>query len=196
MNILNIVYDEGDPFKLFNSFSFETEPTKNDCMVLWGGEDIATEIYNEEPLTRLSPYKKTYRDYKEINAIQKAFELNIPLIGICRGAQLINCLVGGSLIQHIPNHCGNNHLLKTFNNKHIETNSAHHQALIVTKEAQVLAKSTDKYEIPEIVWYPKQKALLFQGHPEWHSLPKSGREFLNNMIKKLIINNESLSISS
>jgi gamma-glutamyl-gamma-aminobutyrate hydrolase PuuD len=196
MNLNNIYYNENNPFPFFDSTSHNTEPTKKDCLVLWGGEDIATEIYNETPQTYQSPYQKTKRDNHEISFIQKALSLNIPMIGVCRGAQLINCVLGGKLIQDIKHHCGPAHSLHTYENELITTNSAHHQALIVTEEAEVLAKSIDKYKIPEIVWYPKYKALLIQGHPEWKSLPKSGRNFFNSLIKKLIIDNESLYLSS
>lgn len=194
MNLNNIYYNEHNPFPFFTSTSYNTEPKKEDCLVLWGGEDIATEIYDEKPQTHLSPYRKSKRDNYEISFIQKALSLNIPMIGVCRGAQLINCILGGKLIQDVKHHNGNLHLLKTYNNKSISTNSAHHQALIVTNEAEVLAKAFD--EIPEIIWYPKYKALLIQGHPEWRSLPKSGRDFFNSLIKKLIIDNESLYLSS
>ncbi len=184
MNLINIYYKEPDPFKLFSSVSTETpRKGKDNCIILWGGEDIATEIYNEPPLTYQSPFKKTHRDEHEIMWAEWAIENDIPIIGICRGAQLMCCLSGGSLIQDMQHPCI--HPLTTVDNTTIKTNSAHHQAMIPTPNAEILAEYNG---IPEIVWFPETKAFCIQGHPEWPNMHQTCREFINKYLKLFIKN--------
>ena len=68
-------------------------------IVIGGGDDIEPEHYGGE-----SHPRRRYdleRDRFEIAMIQQALEVNLPMIGICRGAQLINVVTGGSLHQDI-----------------------------------------------------------------------------------------------
>lgn len=68
-------------------------------IVVGGGDDIVPEHYGG----KLHP-KRSYdmeRDRFEITMIQQALEANIPMMGICRGAQLINVVSGGTLHQDI-----------------------------------------------------------------------------------------------
>lgn len=68
-------------------------------IVIGGGDDIEPEHYggNLHPKRRYD----VERDRFEIAMIRQALEINIPMIGICRGAQLINVVAGGSLQQDI-----------------------------------------------------------------------------------------------
>ena len=182
MNLINITYSESDPFQLFNTRTFEKVNKKEkNCIILWGGEDIATEIYGEEPQTYQSPLEKTGRDLHEIEWATWAMENDIPIIGICRGAQLMCCLSGGKLIQDMDH--PHQHPLFTKDNTRIVTNSYHHQAMIPPASAKVLAHYED---IPEIVWFPETKAFCIQGHPEWGSMSQSCRQFINKYIIKYI----------
>jgi putative glutamine amidotransferase len=72
---------------------------KADLIIFTGGEDINPEIYGQEN-TRSSIDKG--RDNIEINFFQVAYDRNKKIAGICRGHQLINCLLGGSLYQDFP----------------------------------------------------------------------------------------------
>ena len=68
-------------------------------IVIGGGDDIEPEQYGGE----LHPRRRydVERDRFEIAMIEQALEANIPMLGICRGAQLINVVAGGSLQQDI-----------------------------------------------------------------------------------------------
>ena len=70
-----------------------------DALVISGGDDIGPALYGEEADAEkeLDPG----RDELEIKWIKRALESNIPLLGICRGAQLINVVLGGKLHQDI-----------------------------------------------------------------------------------------------
>ena len=67
---------------------------------LTGGGDIAIERFDGEPNSRISDVDPD-RDRMEIEITQYAFEENIPLFGICRGIQVINVTMGGSLFTDI-----------------------------------------------------------------------------------------------
>lgn len=68
-------------------------------LVISGGDDIHPELYGESIDPNL--YYDTARDKLEISYIEYAFEHHIPLLGICRGYQLINVVAGGSLYSDI-----------------------------------------------------------------------------------------------
>jgi gamma-glutamyl-gamma-aminobutyrate hydrolase PuuD len=72
-----------------------------DALVLSGGSDIAAERYGQEqhPQT-LGVFP--HRDEAELELLAEALERRIPVLGICRGMQLLNVLRGGSLHQHLP----------------------------------------------------------------------------------------------
>lgn len=66
-----------------------------DGVIVGGGDDISATIYGGEidPAVRLDPE----RDELELQALARAFEKGLPVLGICRGAQMINVFLGGSL---------------------------------------------------------------------------------------------------
>ncbi|MDD9718812.1 gamma-glutamyl-gamma-aminobutyrate hydrolase family protein [Dinoroseobacter sp. PD6] len=71
---------------------------KVDGIVIGGGDDISPELYGTEVLTtaRLDPA----RDALEHGLAREALIRNIPVLGICRGAQMLNVAAGGSLHQN------------------------------------------------------------------------------------------------
>lgn len=72
-----------------------------DGLVLIGGADIDPLWYNEEPRQELGEVDPI-RDQYELKLIKFATDMNVPLLGICRGEQLINVALGGTLYQDIP----------------------------------------------------------------------------------------------
>ncbi|MDX6594438.1 MAG: putative glutamine amidotransferase [Gaiellales bacterium] len=72
-----------------------------DGLVLSGGSDIAADRYGQEPHPQtLGVFP--HRDEAELELLAEALERRIPVLGICRGMQLLNVLRGGSLHQHLP----------------------------------------------------------------------------------------------
>ena len=100
----------------------------NSCLVIWGGEDICPKIYGQEPGNYCSAVTISERDEAEISLMLGAWERHIPVIGVCRGAQLAVALAGGKLIQHVTGHGGSHAILDIEGNKVI-TNSLHHQMM-------------------------------------------------------------------
>jgi putative glutamine amidotransferase len=74
-----------------------------DGLVLQGGADISPLAYGEEPL-KPEWAGDPMRDRFEIALVQAFTDAGKPILGICRGAQLINVALGGSLHQDIPGH--------------------------------------------------------------------------------------------
>lgn len=71
-----------------------------DGLVLTGGDDIYPDFYNEEMLEGCGE-AVIERDLYEIKLTKKALELKIPIFGICRGLQVINVALGGTLYQDL-----------------------------------------------------------------------------------------------
>ena len=137
--------------------------SKLDGFVFAGGSDIAPAFYGEEDRGTISP--DLDRDSFELALCREALEKNRPLLGICRGCQLLNVALGGSLIQDLPDvkddwglHRrpdivrGYVHDVKItvptlFPNNRGETmkvNSMHHQAVgRLAKQAEAAARTED-----------------------------------------------------
>lgn len=186
---------------------------ESDLVVLTGGSDVSPELYGEK-VGRYTYYSKM-RDVFELEEVNKAIKLNIPIIGICRGLQLLSVVAGGSLVQHI-NH-PNRHLIKLWDSSYIYTNSLHHQMVKLSKLpsddyriigyaeglSDVYLNGTNTHTImprtlsekiiePEIVYFTKINAIGIQGHPEMlnnnSELVSLGRGLLDNLIEGTLLN--------
>ncbi len=135
-----------------------------DLLILTGGEDISPSLYGEEMLTGCGN-PLYHRDVYDIKLFHVAIELGIPVLGICRGAQVINVALGGSLYQDLRyleglsiKHDNNTNqrlvshkisivkdsFLESLYSSEIWVNSFHHQAIKSLAEGLVIsAKSTD-----------------------------------------------------
>lgn len=165
---------------------FPTAISKPDIVCFTGGEDINPSLYGEARITGTS--FNIDRDARELEAFEKY--KNLPKIGICRGAQLLTVLSGGSLFQDVDGHRGSHPMVDLlFSREDIITTSVHHQMMIPPKDAYVLAMAkkatqfrsgTDRkkpeYD-PEVVWIPKTKSLCIQGHPEYGGYKSEGSPF-------------------
>lgn len=137
-----------------------------DAIVLWGGEDIASQYYGEppHPQNQNRSGKPSMRDVREWQAMRRAVEKDVPIIGVCRGAQFMTAFAGGKLVQHMHGHHGDHDVL-TYDGKVYQTSSCHHQAMLPAgTEHEILATAGD---VNEVVYYPAIKGFAIQGHPEW-----------------------------
>lgn len=166
----------------------------NSFLILHGGIDISPTLYNQKKHPRTDVGMPSMRDLLEVACVKKAVKMGIPIMGICRGAQMLCALNGGSLVQHVIGHTSGQHMIKTYDGKTLNTNSVHHQMMypwgtdyellawskgvspcyqgetatdiVFPKEAYESENSNDPIE-PEIVWFPRLKGFGVQGHPEW-----------------------------
>lgn len=116
-----------------------------DALIIGGGDDISPEHYNGDIDAKVRTDPE--RDRLEIEWIHWGLENNIPLLGICRGAQLINIVLDGDLYQdirplrkHTYNRPGllptkqvrlnvDSKLARICGKTHLRVNSLHHQAI-------------------------------------------------------------------
>ena len=115
-----------------------------DGLLLPGGWDVDPSLYGERPDEKVGPIDRELDD-TELNLFRQAREQELPVLGICRGQQVINVAMGGSLVQHLEGHevraLGRSHLAHTIEvdpdselgraaGEHkIRVNSLHHQAI-------------------------------------------------------------------
>ena len=147
-----------------------------DGLILTGGGDIEPSLYHEkkDPKTKDIDIK---RDNFEISLLKKAVEMEIPVLGICRGIQIINVAYKGTLYQDLPGHTYNkNHIInikknsildKIFKKDKIEVNSYHHQGVKdIAPGFEAIAKSNEG--IIEAIILDDNKKFIFgvQWHPE------------------------------
>ncbi|MTV81817.1 gamma-glutamyl-gamma-aminobutyrate hydrolase family protein, partial [Secundilactobacillus folii] len=78
----------------------ETYLDSVDGLLLTGGQDVPPQLYGDEPIRELGE-TDIYRDQFEIALIKAAQAAHKPVLGICRGQQIINVALGGTLYQDI-----------------------------------------------------------------------------------------------
>nr|WP_209310935.1 gamma-glutamyl-gamma-aminobutyrate hydrolase family protein [Streptomyces spiramenti] len=76
-----------------------------DGLVVAGGPDVAPERYGAARHPRCGPSGHA-RDGGELALIRAALDSGVPLLGVCRGMQLLNVALGGTLVQHVEGHGG------------------------------------------------------------------------------------------
>ena len=183
-----------------------------DALVLWGGEDIAPIYYNEtrHPKNQNWDGVPSKRDANEWKAMQYAKMHNIPIIGVCRGAQFLCAFSGGTLIQHTTGH-HQNHLMTTSEGEIIETSSCHHQMMYPFavpnyellawstegrstcyegQEGQVYSDMKSRVEV-EVVYFPQTRGLAIQGHPEWCEQDSEFARYCNRMVRERLLIEET-----
>ncbi len=81
-----------------------------DGLLLTGGGDVDPDRYGHAPSPEIGGVDPD-RDDWEIGLVQQALGLGMPVLGVCRGCQVVNVALGGTLIQHLPAHSPLPHLV-------------------------------------------------------------------------------------
>jgi putative glutamine amidotransferase len=161
-------------------------------VMLMGGDDIEPKFYGAQrgPLTE---EPDIFRDKLELFVSHLALKDRKPLIGICRGCQMLNVAAGGSLVQHIeetsirhrlldedPTYSGlmtqdrhdvivepNSRVARILSQTKVSANSAHHQCVDKVGTGLVISGRTAD-GIPEIIEHTDESYFCFglQCHPE------------------------------
>ncbi len=149
-----------------------------DGLLLTGGSDIAPEFLRQEDVDPklLQDDLEPERDRWEFEAISKALARGLPILGICRGIQVLNVALGGTLKLDIPGHGHPEQkdrdiqpLRHDGNAKHRyeNVNSSHHQAIDRAADGfEVEAWCTDDDIIEQVRLRNYPFALAVQYHPE------------------------------
>lgn len=97
LHVADIPYEELD----FNGEPPEDVVRRTAGVLLLGGRDVAPGLYGEEPHPTTKAVARE-RDTYEIALVRAAIARDLPVFAICRGIQLLNVALGGSLIQDVP----------------------------------------------------------------------------------------------
>ena len=155
-----------------------------DGLLLSGGGDVEPARYGASPVAATGGVNAV-RDEAEIRMLAAALDRGIPVLGVCRGCQVINVALGGTLHQHLPDVTPAAHLRaeprdsishtvapergsrlrRVVGRDELEVNSIHHQAIDrPASSLHVVARAPDG--IIEAVEDPARELLAVQWHPE------------------------------
>lgn len=179
-----------------------------DFLLLSGGSDINPDLYGEN--------KGKYTNSSSVRDKTEIFYYDVfidkPKVGICRGGQLLTVLNGGKLIQHVDGHHGN-HNMTTFDykNQGMQITSDHHQMMwpwesddpfyvigyslslssqyLNGNNEECVIKNKDEFYCitePEIIYWPHNKSLCIQGHPEWANTSSDFVVYCKMLVDKLL----------
>lgn len=162
-----------------------------DGFLFTGGQDVSPELYGEEKLPECAECH-VERDTMERILIGKVLAFNKPFLGICRGIQILNAVLGGTLYQDLPTqHPGkiehhmnppydravhhvilkeSTPLYEILGTRELGVNSYHHQAIKeLSPKLEIAAVSEDG--LVEAVYMPdKDFVMALQWHPEFSYL--------------------------
>ncbi|KHK99113.1 hypothetical protein LK09_03580 [Microbacterium mangrovi] len=82
-----------------------TAASRLDALIIAGGADVDPHLYGQEPDDAVAGWDED-RDRSELWLLQAAEDAAMPVLGICRGMQLMAVAAGGSLVQHLPDLVG------------------------------------------------------------------------------------------
>lgn len=179
-----------------------------DKLLLAGGQDVSPQFYGEQPRTLLGDTNSA-RDIFEIALVKEALRQKKPVFTVCRGTQLLNVALGGTLYQDLSEYedwkvkhvqvptapwiathevrlLEGTHLLD-FLEERFMVNSYHHQAIKkLAPELKAIAWATDGIiEAVESI-DPKQRLLGVQWHPELtHKVDKQEQALFDYFVQKL-----------
>lgn len=183
---------------------------KPKALVFWGGSDINPGIYGENNVA--SQHMDDARDILECALIEECARRKIPMVGVCRGAQLLCAMFGGALYQHVSGHGHGNHdviLAKDVSKEFgegsvVSVSTSHHQMMIPANDMQVLAvsrsplsniyvtaKGEEKDKRPEVeVAYLERdrvRILMMQYHPEYGSIQSPMGRLTADLMDRFIL---------
>lgn len=157
-------------------------------LILPGGGDVDPKFYGQSPEQNVVDSDEVL-DTFQIELTRAALDKGLPILGICRGMQLMNVAAGGSLVQHLDSHqehfpeearanpdlrslpvhsirlSPNSILAELLDDESVDVNSLHHQAADrVADSLRVTARSDDG--VVEALEGPAPFQLGVQFHPE------------------------------
>lgn len=170
-----------------------------DGLVTTGGNfDVPPHMYGESSQHEKVTLKEN-RTAFEWAVTKGAVERNMPILGICGGQQLLNVVLGGTLIQHIPDSVQNalaheqpnprtepGHsvvvkedtlLHRILGTDHLAVNSAHHQAVAKPAPGSIVSALAEDGVIEAIEWPDYPFCLGVQWHPEYDVTPYDSKIF-------------------
>ena len=190
---------------LISEDGWETAYSRLDGILFSGGGDIGLEFSPGEPHPRIDDVDLA-RDSIELNMVRAAASDGKPFLGICRGCQVVNVALGGTLYTHIPDQLPNAldhsypgnmrtvlvHEIKIdegtrvadiFGEPIIRVNSLHHQGLKdIASSLRVAGQAPDG--LVEAIELPDHPfGIAVQWHPEWLMDQEGTRNLFNEFVE-------------
>jgi gamma-glutamyl-gamma-aminobutyrate hydrolase PuuD len=167
-------------------------------LLLPGGIDVHSSRYGQEPEEGAGPFDLE-RDALEFALVEAALAADRPILAICRGMQVLNVALGGSLIQHIPGHMGSGgmsafHEVRVSSEGRLATilgsagtmrvNSRHHQGVAQKAPALIASVYAPSDGLIEGLESHQHRWVIgIQCHPERaDEVP----DFFQNLFKELV----------
>lgn len=223
-----LIYVEDDYDSLYGKFwgnlgsicrnrkDFLAAPEKFDLVCFTGGEDVSPSLYGHENLASGS---NMGRDMREKEIFDIALAAGIPMTGICRGTQFLNVMCGGTMVQHLRRqHGGGHHRCETVDGKLFEVTSSHHQMIVPSLDADVIAWAEKRLSLGDLVYggatfeldhlldadgavrvteaifYPTHKVFGVQHHPEWQDIGMEAPQWTLQMIWEFCFNEKEMAV--
>ena len=164
------------------------EVERVDALILTGGGDVHPKLYDKPEVIAATTEVNELRDAFEFDVISRALERNLPILGICRGMQVMNVFLGGNIIPDLPsvgypshaetNGVENRHSIHTIRDSLLDAivghgesmvNSVHHQAIDKLGRGLMGSAQSRDGVIEAAEWILKDRMsflLLIQWHPE------------------------------
>lgn len=193
----------------------DIDPDTTGLVMFTGGEDIGPSLYGHP---NVASSFSVGRDEREKQVFKHCVKYGIPMVGVCRGHQLLNALSGGWLVQHLNGHSGcGGHEMTDVNGETIFVNSMHHQMCIpgpkskliawsdrnlsreyrtafgtVTSLNQLSAHGSFQDKESEVIAHPHTLSIGFQYHPEFmHDQNNPAVQYFHRTLLKFL---ESISL--
>lgn len=195
------------PYKIldYNLNNFEDVKDCSSLLLTGGNEDIYPEFYMDWDESKDRSKFKPQRDGFEFRLLDYAFDSNLPVLGICRGMQLLNCKLNGNLINdiqtvrntvhtkinenedriHEVNVSDDSMLYNIIKQKKGKVNSSHHQGVDRLGEGLKATAKADDGIIEALEWSDntsKPFMLAIQWHPE--RMIDQNSPFTKNVLRK------------
>lgn len=188
---------------------FLADPKSFSLVGFTGGEDISPELYGHK---NLASGNNADRDAREVLVFEVARKHGIPMTGNCRGAQLLNVLVGGTMVQHLKRPHGNHCI--TSEGEEFRVTSAHHQMIVPGPGGQILSwsdvtlslndmvyggdltqqnlmfereRDEIRAHVTEAIYYPEYAIFGVQHHPEWQKIEEEAPQWTLQKIRELCL---------
>lgn len=203
-----IIQAEGVPIlipSLITKDGWDALYSRLDGILFSGGGDIGLEHFPGLPHPRIDDVDLA-RDSVELNLVQAAASGGKPFLGICRGCQVVNVALGGTLYTHIPDQLPNaldhdypgnkrtilvhevkieegTHVAEIYGEPIIKVNSLHHQGLKDIAPSLRIAGHSPDGLVEAIELTDHAFGLAVQWHPEWLTDQESTRNLFSRFVE-------------
>ncbi|MFQ3599208.1 MAG: gamma-glutamyl-gamma-aminobutyrate hydrolase family protein [Chloroherpetonaceae bacterium] len=207
IDCIKLLY-EGESFEVLKSKNLDTL-ARLDAIVFSGGQDVEPSRFGinlpKEELKKLHVQDSIFeRDEMELLLAQKSIERGVPVLGICRGLQLVNVAMGGTLILDIEAQTGmkgheakaaeesNYHLVRLVRDSKLgkmigesegEVTTRHHQSAEKAGKGLRVVSNSDDGIIEAMESEDERPIFLVQWHPERMWVEKRDNAFSTNLLK-------------